>query len=150
MKKLSPEESVRLSRKYPLNVRWSDEDQAFVGSIPGLVGECCHGDTLEEVVAQLKDIAEDLVAYLASKGESLPASPDPSNDVEPASIRRAMGISQASFAQLIGVSVRTLHKWEQHTSRPSGAARTLLKIAATNPEAVRNAQASTTSASRIR
>jgi DNA-binding transcriptional regulator YiaG len=41
--------------------------------------------------------------------------------------------------QLIGVSVRTLHKWEQHTSSSSGAARTLLKIAATNPHSVREA-----------
>lgn len=42
-------------------------------------------------------------------------------------------------AWLIGVSVRTLHKWEQRTSSPSGAAKTLLKIAATNPHAVREA-----------
>jgi putative transcriptional regulator len=50
-----------------------------------------------------------------------------------------MGLSQTKFAQLIGVSVRTLHKWEQHTSSPSGAAKTLLKVAASNPQAVRHA-----------
>ena len=45
----------------------------------------------------------------------------------------------AKFARFIGVSVRALHKWEQHTSSPSGAAKILLKIAATNPHSVRQA-----------
>ncbi len=54
MKKISAKEATRLARNYPLSVRWSDEDQVFVGSIPGLVGECCHGDTPEQVIPQLK------------------------------------------------------------------------------------------------
>ena len=139
MKKLSAKEATRLARNYPLSVRWSDEDQVFVGSIPGLIGECCHGDTPEEVMPQLKDIAEDLVTFLTGKSQSLPAPPIHSSNPDPVAIRRAMGVSQTKFAQLIGVSVRTLHKWEQHTSSPSGAAKTLLKIAATNPHAVREA-----------
>jgi|688.fasta_scaffold431300_1 DNA-binding XRE family transcriptional regulator/predicted RNase H-like HicB family nuclease len=132
-------EATRLARNYPLSLRWSDEDQVFVGSIPGLIGECCHGDTPEAVTPQLKDIAEDLVTYLSGTGELLPATPIHSGNPDPAAIRNAMGVSQTRFAQLIGVSVRTLHKWEQHTSSPSGAAKTLLKIAATNPNAVREA-----------
>ncbi len=139
MKKLSAKEAARLARNYPLSVRWSDEDQVFIGSIPGLVGECCHGDTPEEVIPQLKDIAEDLVSFLTEKGQLLPEPPVNSINPDPAAIRTAMGLSQTKFAQLIGVSVRTLHKWEQHTSSPSGAAKTLLKIAATNPHAVREA-----------
>jgi len=139
MKKISAKEATRLARNYPLSVRWSDEDQAFVGSIPGLVGECCHGDTPEEVIPQLKDIAEDLVTYLTGKAQMLPESPTHSSNPDPAAVRSAMGFSQTQFAQFIGVSVRTLHKWEQHTSSPSGAARTLLKIAATNPQSIREA-----------
>lgn len=137
MKKISAKEATRLARNYPLSVRWSDEDQVFVGSIPGLVGECCHGDTPEEVIPQLKNIAEDLVTYLTGKDELLPAPPIHSGNPEPVAIRSAMGLSQTKFAQLIGVSVRTLHKWEQHTSSPSGAARTLLRIAEIEPSAVR-------------
>jgi DNA-binding transcriptional regulator YiaG len=139
MKKISARQASRLARNYPLSVRWSDEDQAFVGSIPGLVGECCHGDTPEEVISQLKDIAEDLVIHLVGKGELLPSPPIQSENPDPVIIRSAMGLSQTKFAELLGVSVRTLHKWEQHTSSPSGAARTLLKIAATNPHSVREA-----------
>ena len=139
MKKISAKEASRLARNYSLSLRWSDEDQAFVGSIPGLTGDCCHGDTPEEVVPQLQDIAEDLVTYLIQKGQLLPEPATASCNPDPVAIRSAMGLSQTKFAQLIGVSVRTLHKWEQRTSTPSGAAKSLLKVAASNPQAVREA-----------
>ncbi|HEX6834020.1 MAG TPA: helix-turn-helix domain-containing protein, partial [Rudaea sp.] len=45
-------------------------------------------------------------------------------------IRERAGLSQAKFASLLGVSVRTLQEWEQGRRAPSGAARTLLMIAA--------------------
>jgi putative transcriptional regulator len=50
-----------------------------------------------------------------------------------ADIRDKTGLSQPKFAQLLGVSVRTLQEWEQGRRAPSGAARTLLLIAAKNP-----------------
>ena len=50
--------------------------------------------------------------------------------------RRRTGLSQAKFAALLGVSVRTLQGWEQGRKQPSGAARTLLAIARTNPKAL--------------
>lgn len=53
-----------------------------------------------------------------------------------ASIREKTGLSQARFAELLGVSVRTLQEWEQGRRAPSGAARTLLLIAAKNPGAL--------------
>lgn len=49
------------------------------------------------------------------------------------SIREQSVLSQAVFARLLGVSVRTLQEWEQGRRAPSGAARTLLLIAAKNP-----------------
>lgn len=51
-------------------------------------------------------------------------------------IRESTGLSQSRFAQLLGVSVRTLQEWEQGRRAPSGAARTLLLIAAKNPGAL--------------
>lgn len=53
-----------------------------------------------------------------------------------ARIRERTGLSQARFAQLLGVSVRTLQDWEQGRRAPSGAARTLLMVAARNPQAL--------------
>jgi putative transcriptional regulator len=48
-------------------------------------------------------------------------------------------MSQIEFARLLGVSVRTLQAWEQGRREPSGAAKTLLKIAVANPQAIRAA-----------
>lgn len=50
--------------------------------------------------------------------------------------RQKTGLSQAQFAALLGVSVRTLQGWEQGRKQPSGAARTLLAIAKSNPAVV--------------
>ncbi len=56
-----------------------------------------------------------------------------------AEARSRVGLSQREFAKLLGVSVRTVQDWEQGRREPSGAARTLLRIAAQNPEAVKAA-----------
>ncbi len=53
-----------------------------------------------------------------------------------AAVRETTGLSQSRFAELLGVSVRTLQEWEQGRRAPSGAARTLLMIAAKNPRAL--------------
>ena len=52
--------------------------------------------------------------------------------------RASLGLSQQGFAELLGISPRTLHDWEQGRREPSGAAKTLLKIAAQYPEVVQN------------
>jgi putative transcriptional regulator len=49
-------------------------------------------------------------------------------------IRKAADISQSQFAKLIGVNLRTLQNWEQRRTRPTGPARALLKIVASNPK----------------
>ena len=40
-----------------VQVKWSAEDNAFVGSIPGvLIGGCCHGDYAVDVYDKLIEI----------------------------------------------------------------------------------------------
>ena len=51
--------------------------------------------------------------------------------------RNKVNMSQPSFAELMGVSVRTLQAWEQGKRNPSGAAKTLLRVAETHPEILR-------------
>jgi len=58
---------------------------------------------------------------------------------EAARIRREINVTQEGFARMLGVSLGTVRKWERVTIQPSGAARTLLKIAAKHPEIVREA-----------
>ncbi len=58
----------------------------------------------------------------------------PAPDVR--TIREAAKISQSQFAKLIGVNLRTLQNWEQRRTQPSGLARALLKIVASNPKAI--------------
>ena len=51
--------------------------------------------------------------------------------------RHKVGLSQAQFAALLGVSKRTLQDWEQGRREPSGAAKSLLKIADKRPDVLR-------------
>ena len=52
--------------------------------------------------------------------------------------RNKTELSQAQFAKLLGVSVRTLQDWEQGRREPSGAAKTLIRIAARRPDVLRS------------
>ena len=51
-----------------------------------------------------------------------------------AEARAKTGLSQQDFANLLGVSARTLQDWEQGRREPTGAAKTLLKVAASYPK----------------
>ncbi len=55
--------------------------------------------------------------------------------------RNRVGLSQNDFANLLGVSKRTLQDWEQGRREPTGAARTLLKVAVRHPEVLRELKA---------
>ena len=50
-------------------------------------------------------------------------------DVDVAKIRAKLKLSQNEFAELLNVSKRVVQDWEQHRKAPSGAARSLLKVA---------------------
>ena len=53
---------------------------------------------------------------------------------EAAEARARVGMSQQAFAILLGVSLRTLQDWEQGRREPTGAAKTLLRVAVEHPE----------------
>ena len=61
------------------------------------------------------------------------------NDVAPAlrAWRKRQKLSQTQAALKLKISARTLQEWEQGRRHPSGAARSLLTIAARRPEVLR-------------
>ncbi len=81
----------------------------------------------EELGEQLLQSVREMKAGLRSRVHT----PEASSVVE---ARLISGLSQASFAALMGVSVRTLQDWEQGRREPSGAAKTLIKVARLHPD----------------
>ena len=60
------------STRYVKIVEWSDEDQCFVGSSPGLIYGGCHGQDEKLVFEQLCEIVEETIALYRQDGKSLP------------------------------------------------------------------------------
>jgi putative transcriptional regulator len=91
-----------------------------------------------------KQMYEELVASVREAGKIKRGEIAPSRQFrfKPEAVRKirtGLGLSQSEFAQLIGVSVATLQNWEQGRRQPEGPARALLKVAATHPDAVKDA-----------
>ena len=53
-------------------VEWSDEDNCFVGSCPGLFFGGCHGEVEQSVFAELCQIVEETVQLYQQEGSTLP------------------------------------------------------------------------------
>ena len=60
------------SARYVKIVEWSDEDQCYIGTSPGLMHGGCHGDDERAVYAELCDIVEEIVELYREDGKSLP------------------------------------------------------------------------------
>ena len=60
------------SDRYLKIVEWSEEDQCYVGTCPGLFYGGCHGDNEAEVYKELCEIVEENIGLYKEKGKSLP------------------------------------------------------------------------------
>ena len=60
------------SARYVKVVEWSEADQCYVGSAPGLVYGGCHGDDERLVFEELCRIVEEAVALYRVDGRPLP------------------------------------------------------------------------------
>ncbi len=60
------------SAKYAKIVEWSDEDQCYIGSAPGLIFGGCHGDDEQEVFRELCQIVEEAIELYRNDGKPLP------------------------------------------------------------------------------
>ena len=58
--------------RYAKIVEWSEEDQCYVGSSPGLLYGGCHGTDEKVVFAELCRVVEETVALYRVDGKALP------------------------------------------------------------------------------
>lgn len=58
--------------RYVKIVEWSEEDQCFVGSCPGLFYGGCHGDNEQEVFAELCELVAETIEAYKKEGKPLP------------------------------------------------------------------------------
>ena len=60
------------SARYVKRVEWSDEDGCFVGSCPGVIGPCCHGDDEVAVYRELCGIVDEWLEVIRDEEGALP------------------------------------------------------------------------------
>ena len=60
------------SARYVKIDEWSDEDQCYVGSAPGLILGGCHGTDEREVFAELCQIVDEAIDLYRQDGRPLP------------------------------------------------------------------------------
>ncbi|CAG0961927.1 hypothetical protein RHDC4_00743 [Rhodocyclaceae bacterium] len=63
------------------------------------------------------------------------------DEIDARAVRASMGMSRSKMADFLGVSYHTYRSWEEKNpdmrKKPSGAARSLLRICAARPDVVR-------------
>jgi hypothetical protein len=63
---------MKESTRYAKIVEWSDADQCFIGTAPGLIYGGCHGDNEKAVFEELCDIVEEIIESHKTHGDALP------------------------------------------------------------------------------
>ncbi len=63
---------MKESALYAKIVEWSEEDQCFVGSAPGLLYGGCHGSDEQRVFAELCKIVDEAIELYQLEGKPLP------------------------------------------------------------------------------
>ena len=65
---------MKESAQYVKIVEWSEKDQSYIGSCPGLFYGGCHGLNEQEVFAELCQIVEETIELYKKEGKPLPPS----------------------------------------------------------------------------
>ena len=60
------------SARYAKIVEWSQEDECFVGSSPGLFFGGCHGPDEKQVFEELCALVEEVISIYKQEGRPLP------------------------------------------------------------------------------
>ena len=63
---------MKKSDQYLKIVEWSEEDQCYIGSVPGWIGVCCHSDDEQDAYRQLCQIVDEWIKIYEEDGRPLP------------------------------------------------------------------------------
>jgi predicted RNase H-like HicB family nuclease len=58
--------------RYSMLIQWSDEDEAYIVTLPEFDNAKTHGDTYEEAARQGSDLIESFLMWSAQDGKLLP------------------------------------------------------------------------------
>ena len=63
---------MKASARYVKIVEWSEVDDCYVGSSPGLLYGGCHGDNEQQVFEELCQVVEETIELYRQDGKPLP------------------------------------------------------------------------------
>ena len=63
---------IKIKENYLKIVEWSEEDQCFVGTAPGLILGGVHGSNQRKVFDKLCEAVKDAIVMLAKEGKPVP------------------------------------------------------------------------------
>ncbi|KOR31823.1 pilus assembly protein HicB [Achromatium sp. WMS3] len=63
---------MKASARYAKIIEWSEEDDCYVGSCPGLIYGGCHGENEQEVFVELCQIVEEAIDLYREDNKPLP------------------------------------------------------------------------------
>ena len=63
---------MKNSARYVKIIEWSEEDQCYVGSAPGLIYGGCHGDNERQVFEELCQAVDEAIELYRADGKPLP------------------------------------------------------------------------------
>jgi len=59
-------------QKYSVIIRYSEEDNCYVASVPELVGCMAHGDTRDEAIREIQDALSLHIEMMQKQGDAMP------------------------------------------------------------------------------
>lgn len=64
-------QSNLIKQQYPKWVKWSEEDQTYIGKCPDLITGI-HGDNPTQFYTELCEVVEDVIQHFVKEGRELP------------------------------------------------------------------------------
>ncbi len=61
-----------MKNKYEIIIYWSKQDEVFVAEMPELNGCIAHGDTQDEALREINEVAKEWIIMAKEKGWNIP------------------------------------------------------------------------------